>query len=78
MQQVVIQPLEERGLPVVLLAWREPEDIRRVIRLLGEVFGERARAEAYVAYFDETIERVGQRLAEIPVEERVTVLSINP
>lgn len=78
MQQVVIQPLEERGLPVILLAWREPEDIRQVIRLLGEVFGETERAEAYATYFDETVERVSQRVADIPLEERVTVLYLDP
>jgi iron complex transport system substrate-binding protein len=75
---VVIQPLEERGLPVILLAWRAPQDIRQVIRLLGEVFGEPEQAEAYIAYFDETVERVGQRLADLPAEGRVTVLYIDP
>ncbi len=78
MQDVVIQPLEQRGLPVIYLQWREPEDIRQVIRLLGEVFGEQDRAEAYVAYFDETVQRVQRRVADIPEDKRVTVLYIDP
>lgn len=37
MDPMMAEQLEKRGIPVIVLIWREPADITRTIRLLGEI-----------------------------------------
>ncbi len=53
-----VELLAGRGIPVVFLAWRRPEDVKACMAVLGEVFADPGRAAAYTAYFDRTIARV--------------------
>lgn len=78
MNKTAIDPIAQRGIPVVFLAWRQPEDVKQVMTLLGNVFNEPDRAAAYVTYFDLTIQRVHDMVATIPEDQRVKVLYINP
>lgn len=49
--------------PVVFLAWRQPEDVKAVMRLLGQIYGKAEVAEAYCNYFDSTLGKIAARLA---------------
>jgi iron complex transport system substrate-binding protein len=66
--------LESNGIPVVFLSWKDPEDIKEAVKVLGEVFDNQKRAEEYVEYFDSTISKVRDTVSKIPEEERVKVL----
>ena len=66
--------LEKNGIPAVVLVYRVPDDLKRLMRFLGEVLNRRAAAEEYVQYLDQTIERVGSVVAKIPKEQRPRVL----
>lgn len=61
-----LETLARRGIPVVFLAWRRPEDVKACMAVLGEVFADPARAAAYAACFDRTIAEVAARVAGAP------------
>ncbi len=52
------QMLEQRGIKAAVMTWAGPESIKKNITFLGELFNEQARAEAFTAYYDETVRRV--------------------
>lgn len=54
--------------PAVFLAWRQPEDVKAVMRLLGQIYGKAEAAEAYCSYFDATLGKIAARLAQQPVQ----------
>ncbi len=69
-----VETLEKNDIPVIYLSWGDAEDVKDLMLLLGEVFGEQERAERYVAYFDETTARPGRVVASVPDEQRPKVL----
>ena len=54
--------------PAVFLAWRQPEDVKTVMRLLGQIYGKADAAEAYCSYFDATLGKIAARLAQQPAQ----------
>lgn len=54
--------------PGIFLAWRQPEDVKAVMRLLGQIYGKPDAAEAYCNYFDATLDKIATRLAQQPVQ----------
>jgi iron complex transport system substrate-binding protein len=74
MHRESVGALETRGVPVVYLAWREPEDVKACVRLLGEVFGKPDRAASYAQYFDATLARVAAALRDVSARPRVLYL----
>lgn len=54
--------------PAVFLAWRQPEDVKAVMRLLGQIYGKADAAEAYCSYFDATLGKIGARVAQQPAQ----------
>lgn len=70
--------LEPRGIPTVYLAWREPEDVKACMTLLGEVFGDAARAAGYRRSFDATLARVASTLRDVAPGARPRVLYFQP
>lgn len=62
------------AIPTVVLAWRQPDDVKRLMTLFGEVFEQPEVARDYVRYFDDTIQRVSGVVKGIPEAERPRVL----
>lgn len=54
--------------PAIFLAWRQPEDVKTVMRLLGQIYGKAEAAEAYCNYFDITLGNISSRLARQPAQ----------
>lgn len=78
MHRESVGPLESRGIATIFLSWQEPEDVKRCMTVLGEVYGKPERATAYQRYFDETIARVARALAPVEASKRPTVLYFQP
>jgi len=78
MHRESVAPLEARGIKVIFLAWRAPEDVKACMTLLGEVFNKQDAAARYRRYFDETLERVSAGLRSVPAEVRPRVLYLQP
>lgn len=70
--------LESRGIATVFLAWREPEDAKACMAILGQVFGKPELAQRYAAYFDGTLQRVSAALAGLGDKDRPRVLYMQP
>jgi iron complex transport system substrate-binding protein len=66
------------GLAVVYLAWREPEDVKACMALMGEVFGKPQRALAYQQWFDGTLVEVQAGLRGLQEARRPRVLYLQP
>ncbi|MFC5997087.1 ABC transporter substrate-binding protein [Pseudonocardia hispaniensis] len=71
------EPLEKVGLKVVTLKWRDPEDVTKVVDLLGQVLDQPERARAYTAYFNQSRERIAEALAAVPEADRTTALYLS-
>ncbi len=69
-----VEPMATSGVPTLFLAWREPEDVKTVMALLGEILDRKEQAAAYNAYFDTTLASVRDRLAKAPQGARPKVL----
>jgi iron complex transport system substrate-binding protein len=78
MHREPVQRLAALGLKVIFLNWREPEDVKACITLLGQVFAADERARAYRRWFDGTLERVRQSLHGLAVAERPRALYLQP
>lgn len=65
------------GVPAVYLAWRAPDDVKTVMSLLGELFGQAPVAKAYDDYFDRVIGQVERRVSAVRPESRPRVLYCN-
>ncbi len=66
------------SIPVVYLAWREPEDVKACMALLGQVFGKPEVARRYERWFDATLARVQEGLRGAAVAQRPRVLYLQP
>lgn len=74
MNRPTIDLLARTRIPVIYLAWRQPDDVKAVMRLLGELYGKHDAADAYCRYFDETLAKVGARTERLGPEQRPRVL----
>ena len=74
MSESYIEPLEQAGLCVVFVNWKEGDQLKEAVTLLGEILGEEDRAEAYCQFFDDAVAKAEELTANIPEEERRTAL----
>lgn len=74
MDKMLLTLLERKGFTVLFLAWREQNDVRALMRLLGEVFETQAQAEAYLEWFDHIVGRIRTAVSDRPAAERPKVL----
>jgi len=70
MDQKSAETLATKGLKTVCLSWTQPDDAKEVMRLLGEIFHQQTQAEAYVRYFDQTIDRVWKVTQPLSQDQR--------
>jgi iron complex transport system substrate-binding protein len=66
--------LARAGLPAVVLQWDRPDSIERTVALLGEIFGDAARARAWAAWRDDLLQRVAARIPPGAPRPRVLYL----
>lgn len=59
-------PIEALGIPVIYIDFETPEQYRRDLVILGQVFGDKQRAAEVVAFYDEKTEFVRQAVADVP------------
>lgn len=74
MDKPTAELLERKGVTAVVLAWRDDQDVKAAIALLGKVFERQAEAHAYVRYFDELMRRVEDTVASASESQRPRVL----
>jgi len=67
-------PVEALGIPVFYVSLETPEQYFTELRALGRILGNPARAEEVVAFYQERMERVQKRVADIPDDGKPRVL----
>ena len=65
--------LEEHGIACVYLEWKDVDDVKTAVTLMGEVLNLEDNAERYIEYFDEKMEQAEELTHDLSEEERVTV-----
>jgi iron complex transport system substrate-binding protein len=73
-----LERLDALKIPTIFLAWREANDAKTCMNLLGELFGKQEVAQRYVRWFDGTLARVQDGLRAVPTEQRPRVLYFQP
>ncbi|MCK6425586.1 MAG: ABC transporter substrate-binding protein [Burkholderiaceae bacterium] len=66
------------GLPVLWLRWRDPQDVRACMALLGEVLGRAEAARRWLDRFDAVLRRLQQRLGDVAPAGRPSALYLQP
>ena len=73
MSKDYIEPLESNGLNVVYFEWKETEDVKTAVTLMGEALQKQDIAEDYLNYFDEMVAEAEALTADVG-ENKKTVL----
>jgi iron complex transport system substrate-binding protein len=60
-----VAPIQAIGVPVVVLTWNTVDELKRTVQVLGQVFDDPQRAQAYLGYFDTTAGRVSADLSRV-------------
>lgn len=67
---------QKTGIPVIVLEYGNlttaREQMYQALRLMGDVMGKQERAKAVLAFFDQTIEDLAQRTADVPDDTKPT------
>lgn len=72
---LLAQRLEEAGMAVLTVSYTDPEEMKAAVRLLGSAMGpdERARAEAFIRYYDDNLARVARGISDLATAARPRV-----
>lgn len=74
MDRPTLELLQRTKIPTIFLAWRQPDDVKAAVRLLGVLYDKPDMAEAYCRYFDATLAKVGARIDKLAPDQRPRVL----
>lgn len=62
MDKASVELLEKNGFKVVFLSWKDAEDIKQVISLMGEIYNVSDKSERYVKYFENTMDKITKNI----------------
>ncbi|MCL1829458.1 MAG: ABC transporter substrate-binding protein [Oscillospiraceae bacterium] len=68
-----IENLEKSGLFYAVVDYRDIEQQKASIKLVGDIIGKTENAEKYLDYYDKTLDLIRSRTAGIPDDKRVSV-----
>ena len=60
-----IEKLDKMGIPYVVIDYTSIEELREAVQVAGEVFNKQEQAERYLGFFDNTLNMVDERLADV-------------
>ena len=74
MQKDLIEPLESNGLNVIYFEWKQTDDVKTAVTLMGEVLGKEDLAANYLSYFDDMAAEAEEKTATLSEEDKKNVL----
>lgn len=74
MSKDLIEPLESNGLNVVYFEWKQTDDVKAAVTLMGEVLDRKELAQDYLTYFDQMVAEAGTKTAALKDGEKKRVL----
>ena len=72
-QEGILEQLEELGIPALVIIPESAESMKEAAALLGEVLDCSEQAEKIIAYYDDVVSMVEDRLKDLSPEERTRV-----
>lgn len=73
-----LEKLEKLGIPYIVIEYETMEEQMRSIEVMGKALDRKDAAEAYLSYYESTIDMIKERLAQLPESEKKTIYhSIN-
>ncbi|EJU22704.1 oligopeptide ABC transporter, oligopeptide-binding protein [Peptoanaerobacter stomatis] len=78
MTKETAEMLEKNNIACVYLEWKDVNDVKNAVNLMGEVLNKQDVAEKYIAYFDEKISQATDLIKDLKEEDKKTVLYGNP
>lgn len=67
------EKLDKLGIPYLVVDYRNLDELKTAIRVMGIVFDREERAEAYIQFQEETMELAAKRLKDIPKDAQPAV-----
>ena len=64
-----VELLESKGFTVIFLLWTKPEDIKKSVKLLGEIFNKRKKVTEYINYFDYSLNIIQKRITSSKIKK---------
>ncbi|HNR03536.1 MAG TPA: ABC transporter substrate-binding protein [Bacillota bacterium] len=74
MTKETAEQLGENGIPCIYLEWKQTEDVKAAVNLMGEILKKEDIAEDYLAYFDSMVQEASDLTAKLTDEDKKTVL----
>ena len=74
MDKPTVDMLDKSGVPVIYLSWVNDDDVKSLMKLLGEAYNKQDNADKYLQYFDDSVNRITTTAKKIPESERKKVL----
>lgn len=73
-----LKKLDKIGIPYLIIEYKSMKEQQRAIETIGKAVGNVQKAQKYISYYNNVLERVGRRISRIPENQRVRVYhSIN-
>lgn len=70
--------LEQNNIACVYLEWKDVDDVKKAVNLMGEVLNKQDVAQKYITYFDEKMAQAAELTKNLKDEDKKTVLYGNP
>ncbi len=77
MSKDLIEPLESNGLNVVYFEWKQTDDVKAAVTLMGEALSRQDIAADYLAYFDSMVAEAAEKTASLTEKKTVLYGNIN-
>ena len=74
MTKETAEQLGENGIPCIYLEWRQTDDVKTAVNLMGQVLGKEDIAADYLAYFDAMVQEAADLTAGIADSDKRAVL----
>ncbi|RLF18677.1 MAG: hypothetical protein DRJ68_06660 [Thermoprotei archaeon] len=69
-----VEQIENLGIPCIVISLSDLDDLYRLIRLYGEVFGKEDRAEELISMINQTLNLIRERTANLSIEDKPKVI----
>lgn len=68
-----VEKLDKLGIPYVVVDYTSIEELRVAIRVVGDVFDRQVQTAEFLEFYDDTLDLVESRIADLPPSERPRV-----
>lgn len=73
MSESEMEKLDKLGIPYVVVDYYSIDQLKKCIRLMGDIFDEKERAESYIKFMEDTFKLISDRVSGIKDENRYRV-----